>query len=623
MSRSPILAAGLLIIAACSADEPAHVTSDGIARIEPPFWWSGFRHDELQLLVQTRGIAEYTPTVTAAGVSIARVERGDSPNYLFVYLDLGDASPGAFELVFERGDERMAYTYELKRRIDGHVGTFDAGDVIYLVTPDRFANGDPSNDDVAGYEDRVDRDDDFGRHGGDIDGVRQHLDYIADMGFTQVWLNPVLENAMDRRSYHGYAITDYYRVDPRFGTNESYREFVAAAKDKGVGVIMDMVANHTGSGHWWMDDLPTTTWLNVPDSREVTSHARTTHQDPYASDFDKARHTDGWFSDTMPDLNQRDPLLADYLVQNSIWWVEYLGLSGIREDTYPYADKHFMAEWSRRILQEYPDFNMVGEEWSQSPNVVAYWQRGKQNADGYVSHMPGMFDFPLQMTLQKVLTAEEPPWGSVWRPVYELLGHDYLYPEPMNLVILPDNHDMSRIFTQVDEDVGLWRIAMVFYATMRGIPQIYYGTEIQMSHPGTDSHGAIRAEFPGGWNDHDASAFSGKGLSRHQRDAQDFMRKLLNWRKQADVIHYGRFMHYTPIDNAYAYFRYDDDDTIMVILNLDDDEVDLDMTRFAERLRGARRATSVLDDAIVDIEESLELPPRSALLLDIDHGSAP
>ena len=281
-----------------------------------------------------------------------------------------------------------------------------------------------------------------------------------------------------------------------------------------------------------------------------------------------------------------------------------------------------MAEWSRRIMQEYPGFNMVGEDWSQSPNVVSYWQRGKQNADGYVSHLPGVFDFPLQITLQQVLGSADPPWGSIWTPVYELLGHDYLYADPMNLVIMPDNHDMSRLFTQVDEDEDLWRMAMVFYATMRGIPQIYYGTEIQMSHPGTDSHGAIRAEFPGGWDDHDASAFTGAGLSREARDAQAFTRRLLNWRKQADVIHGGRFMHYTPVGNVYAYFRYDDDNTVMVILNLDDDEIDLDMARFAERLQGSTRATSILDESTIDLSEPVELEPRSALLLDIDHGSA-
>ncbi len=618
MTRKLVLAAALLLLAACSKDGPGDALRDGIARVEPPFWWTGFEHTELQLLVHASGIAEFTPSVSGRGVSLARVERGDSPNYLFVYLDTANADAGTFELVFENGDDRIGHTYELRQRIADHVGTYDASDVIYLVTPDRFANGDPSNDDVDGYEDEADRDDDYGRHGGDIEGLRRHLDYVAAMGFTQLWLNPLLENAMEQWSYHGYAITDYYKVDPRFGSNESYREFVAEAKSKGIGVIMDMIANHSGSNHWWMDDLPTATWLNLPETREVTSHARTTNQDPYASDYDKARHADGWFVPTMPDLNQRDPLLADYLIQNSIWWIEYLGLSGIRQDTYPYPDKHFMAEWTRRIMQEYPDFNMVGEEWSASPNVTSYWQRGKQNADGYVSYLPGVFDFPLQIAFRDVLTADEPPWGSVWTPVYELLGHDYLYPEPMNLVIMPDNHDMSRIFTQVDEDEALWRMAMVFYATMRGIPQVYYGTEIQMSHPGTDSHGAIRAEFPGGWDDHDANAFTGEGLTKKARAAQAFTRKLLNWRKETRVIHTGKFMHFTPVGNVYAYFRYDDDDTIMVVLNHGEDDVDLGLARFAERLQGATRARNVLDDKVVRLRKRIKVPARSALVLDIE-----
>lgn len=619
MKRHLVFAVGLLLLAACSSDETVAGAGDGIEHVEPPFWWAGFEHTELQLLVHGGDISDFSPSVSANGISIARVERGDSPNYLFIYLDIGAAGSGEFDIVFADGEEKKTWTYELKERVPGNVGTYDSSDVIYLVTPDRYANGDPSNDNVDRFADEVDRDEEYGRHGGDIEGVRQNLDYISGMGFTQIWVNPILENAMDRASYHGYATTDFYKVDPRFGTNESYRQFVAEARAKGIGVIKDLIVNHAGSRHWWMDDLPTTTWLNVPDTRTRSTHARTTNQDPYASEYDKAGHADGWFADTMPDLNQRDPLFADYLIQNAIWWTEYVGLSGIRQDTYPYPDKHFMTEWTRRIMQEYPDFNMVGEEWSESPNVVSYWQRGKQNADGYVSYLPGVFDFPLQMALKEVLTSGEPPWGSIWTPVYELLGHDYLYPEPMNLVTMPDNHDMSRLFTQVEEDGDLWRMAMVFYATMRGIPQIYYGTEIQMSHPGTDSHDAIREEFPGGWPDHEKNAFTGEGLNDQEHAAQDFTRKLLQWRKQADVIHHGRLMQFTPIANVYAYFRYDDDETVMVIFNLDNDDVDLDLARFAERLRGATRATDILGGDSLDISDLIELEPRSVLLLEIDQ----
>ena len=607
-----VFAAWLLVIVS-----PA-VLAGPIERVEPPSWWTGFEHTELQLLVHGDGISAWSPSVDGDGIVVTRVEKGDSPNYLFIYLDIAAAPAGSFDIVFRNGDERLRHTYELRERIPGHVGSYDSSDVIYLLTPDRFANGDPGNDTVDGYADTLDRDDDYGRHGGDLEGIRQHLQYIADMGFTQVWMNPVLENAMDRASYHGYSTTDYYEVDPRFGSNEEYRELVAAAREKGLGIIMDMIVNHIGSEHWWMDDLPTDTWLNLPETRAVSTHARTTNQDPYASDFDKSGHADGWFVDTMPDLNQRDPLLADYLVQNAIWWTEYLGLSGIRQDTWPYPDKHFMTEWTRRIMQEYPDFNMVGEEWSPSPAIVSYWQRGKQNHDGYVSYLPGVFDFPLQIALQGVLTADEPPWGSVWTPVYELLGHDFLYPEPMNLVIMPDNHDMNRIFTQLDEDVALWRMAIAFYATMRGIPQIFYGTEVLMSHPGTDSHGALRADFPGGWPDHDRNAFTGEGLTDQEQDAQAFMKNLLNWRRQADVIHSGKLMQFTPVGNVYAYFRYDDDDTVMVIFNRGDDTVEFDTARFAERLDGFTHGTDVISGDRIGLSKTLELAPVSVMVLELE-----
>jgi len=607
-----VFAAWLLVIVS-----PA-VLAGPIERVEPPSWWTGFEHTELQLLVHGDGISAWSPSVDGDGIVVTRVEKGDGANHLFIYLDIAAAPEGSFDIVFRNGDERLAHTYELRERIPGYVGSYDSSDVIYLLTPDRFANGDPGNDTVDGYADTLDRDDDYGRHGGDLEGIRQHLQYIADMGFTQVWMNPVLENAMDRASYHGYSTTDYYKVDPRFGSNEEYRELVAAAREKGLGIIMDMIVNHIGSEHWWMDDLPTDTWLNLPETRAVSTHARTTNQDPYASDFDKSGHADGWFVDTMPDLNQRDPLLADYLVQNAIWWTEYLGLSGIRQDTWPYPDKHFMTEWTRRIMQEYPDFNMVGEEWSPSPAIVSYWQRGKQNHDGYVSYLPGVFDFPLQIALQGVLTADEPPWGSVWTPVYELLGHDFLYPEPMNLVIMPDNHDMNRIFTQLDEDVALWRMAIAFYATMRGIPQIFYGTEVLMSHPGTDSHGALRADFPGGWPDHDKNAFTGEGLTDQEQDAQAFMKNLLNWRRQADVIHSGKLMQFTPVGNVYAYFRYDDDDTVMVIFNRGDDTVEFDTARFAERLDGFTHGTDVISGDRIGLSKTLELAPVSVMVLELE-----
>lgn len=620
MNRYSILAASIIFLATCSnASEIG--TLDGIERVEPPFWWQGFKNTELQILVHGDDIAALSPVIDYPGVSVERIENGDSPNYLFIYLNIdASAEPGTFEILLNGKDRSLSYSYELRERRPGaaDVKGFSTADTIYLITPDRFANGDPANDSIDGYTDKLNRSDDYGRHGGDIAGILQNLDYISDMGFTAIWLNPVLENAMPQGSYHGYATTDFYAVDPRLGSNESYRELVTAAGEKGIGTIMDMIVNHAGSQHWWADDLPTADWYNVPDERTVTSHFRTTIQDPYASEYDKSVFADGWFSDSMPDLNQQNPLLADYLTQNAIWWTEYLGLTGIRMDTYSYPDKQFMSKWTQRIVDEYPGFNIVGEEWSTSPTIVSYWQRGKENHDGYESWLPSVMDFPLQIALTEALTQAPKDWGSVWTPVYEILGHDFLYPDPFNLVIFPDNHDMSRIYTQLDEDDQLFRMAMVFYLTMRGIPQIYYGTEILMSHPGTESHGAIREDFPGGWPSDERNAFAGKGLSKKEREAQQFVQRLLNWRKDAEVIHSGGLMQYSPMRDVYAYFRYDNDDTVMVVFNRGEDDVDLDLARFSERLHDSDSAVDVLSGETYDLRSSLSLEPRSVLLLEVE-----
>lgn len=612
--RVPALAA-LVVLVAC-AQVCAAAT---IERVEPPFWWTGFDHRELQLMVYGPGIAEFTPAVDHEQVRISRSERGDSPNYLFVYLDVGDAAAGDFDIVFEAGNETLSHTYTLRERTRTPGRTEGPGtqDVIYLLMPDRFANGDPSNDAVAGYADLPDRDDAYGRHGGDLAGVREHLDYLADLGITQLWLNPVLENAMPDGSYHGYATTDFYLVDPRLGTNEDYRALVAEARERGIGVIMDVIVNHIGREHPWMDDLPTADWINLPEV--YTNHARTTNQGPYASEYDRRLMEDGWFVPTMPDLNQEQPLLGDYLVQNTIFWIEYLGLAGLRVDTWPYPDKHYMAEWTRRILAEYPALGIVGEEWSENPVITSYWQAGKVNHDGYVSYLPSLFDFPLQVALTKALTAEEPAWGSVWMPVYELLAIDYLYPDPTKLVIFPDNHDMSRIFTQLGEDYDLYRMALAFYMTMRGIPQIFYGTEILMSHPGTDSHGVIRSDFPGGWPGDDRNVFTGAGLDERELGAQSFVRRLLEWRRTADVVHSGRLMQFAPEGNVYVFFRYDADDTLMVVMNRGNDSETLDVSRYAERIGDSAAGVDVLSGKRYSVSRDLVVAPRTVLLLELER----
>lgn len=593
-----------------------------IERIEPPFWWAGFEHRELQLMLHGNNISLLTPAVDHEGVSISRVVRVASPNYLFVYLDIGPgAEPGPFDIAFSEGDYRITRTYELRRKNPdaGHVKGFTSADAIYLIMPDRFANGDPNNDEFYFLDDKLDRDDPYGRHGGDLKGIENHLDYIAGMGFTSVWLNPVLEIAMPVASYHGYATTDYYAVDPRLGTNEQLRQLAAKMKARGIGMIMDQAVNHIGSGHWWMDDLPTSDWLNFQGDPVMTPHRRTTNMDPHASEYDKTLHADGWFVESLPDLNQRNPLLADYLIQSSIWWVEYAGLQGIRVGSWPYPEKHFMSEWTRRILQEFPDFNIVGEEWSELPAVTSYWQRGQHKDDAYESFLPSVFDFPTQAAFTRALTGDPESYGGVWMSLYEIVAMDFLYPDPMNLVIFPGNHEMDRIYTQLDENFDLYRMAMVYYATMRGIPQFFYGDEIVASHPGTSSHGELRSDFPGGWDGDTVNAYTGEGLTEKQRDAQQLVRTLLNWRKNNSTIHHGKFMHFAPIGNVYVYFRYDADLTIMVILNRDEETVALDTGRFAERIGDATHGTDVVTGQRFNIEDSLVLEPRSALLLELEH----
>lgn len=618
MRIAPICA----LVLCCLAVLARTAQAQQVERVEPPHWWTGFAHAEVQLMLHGSGIAGLQPELDYPGVELARVERSDNPNYLFLYLRLAPDAPAGHIDIRLRGDGgSVEVPFPLYRRNpdpDWARG-FTAADAIYLVTPDRFANGDPANDNVLGMGDAADRGELCGRHGGDLAGLTDTLDYIQQMGFTAVWLNPVLENRMQRCSYHGYSTTDFYRVDPRFGSNADYRAMADRARELGMGLIMDMITNHIGSGHWWMNDLPAADWLNHPQERPITSHIHATVQDPYASAHDTAAFTDGWFVDTMPDLNQRNVLLGDYLVQNAIWWIETLGLAGIRHDTHPYPDKQFLSLWTGRIMAEYPDFNIVGEEWLPHPVMLSYWQRGKVNRDGYVSQLPSLMDFPLQENLRRSLVAEAADGRHPWRPVYETLAMDTVYPDPFNLVIFPDNHDMSRVFTQLGEDPRLWRMAMVFNATMRGIPQFYYGTEILMRNRASGDHGLIRSDFPGGWPEDDRNAFTGEGLDESERAAQDFTRRLLQWRRDSAVIHSGALMQFVPDGDSYVYFRHDPRYTVMVAFNRGDAPVSLELDRFAERLRGARSAREVLRDETVSLEGPLVLEPRSVRLLEIRH----
>ncbi len=596
------------------------LSAQSIDRIEPPNWWVGMKNPAVQLMIHGERIRDLNPVIKYSGVKITGTHTTENPNYLFVDLTVSNKSkPGTVTIDFYAGRTKLlTEPWKLEAREPGSAERpgVDQSDVIYLITPDRFANGDPSNDTVEGLKEAADRAQKGGRHGGDIEGVRTHLDYIHDMGFTAIWLNPVLENDMYRSSYHGYATTDYYKVDPRFGSNEAYQKLVQESRAMGIKQIMDMIPNHCGSEHWWIHDMPSQDWIHHWDNYTQTNHRKTTPLDLHASAYDLQVFTDGWFVRSMPDLNQRNPLLATYLTQNAIWWVEYLGLSGIRIDTYPYSDPEFSSKYCKAILAEYPHLFIVGECWHMSPAVIAPWQKGFVNKNGYVSNLPFLMDFPLQSTLVHALntiSAGEDPWV----PVYETLAQDDVYASPMDMMIFADNHDMSRIYTQVNEDYDLYRLAMACILTMRGVPQIFYGTEILMDNAGTDEHTIIRSDFPGGWAGDPVNGFSGDGLSDQQQDAQHFMRTLLHWRQTASVIHTGKLMHFAPMDNVYVYFRYDDAKRVMVILNKNKTPYSLDLSPFHEMLTGVSKGRDVLTGKEYEMTEALQLEGEGPLILEL------
>jgi len=590
-----------------------------IERVEPANWWVGMHYNRVELLVHGVGIAAATPRLARAGVAVVDVQRTDNPNYLFITIDIaGDAKPGNINIEFVDGGKVVAtHPWRLDAREPGSAQRrgFSSADAIYLVTPDRFANGDPSNDSAAGMKEAANRANANGRHGGDLAGIRRHLDYIAGMGFTQLWPTPFLENNQPEYSYHGYAITDLYRTDPRMGRNEDVRALSREAKAKGVGLVMDIVLNHIGSQHWWMRDLPAKDWINHGGTFAPTNHRRTTIQDPHAAPADRAAFTDGWFVSAMPDLNQRNPHLARYLIQNTLWWIEYAGLSGIREDTFGYADTRFLGDWAKAVLDEYPNFSMVGEEWSINPAIVAHWQHGKANPGGHVPHMPSMMDFPVHIALRNALVQPESS-ETGWIGLYEMLANDFLYPDPGALVVFAENHDTSRLLAHVDGDLALWKLGMAYLATVRGTPQFYYGSEVLLRGPKERNDGLLRADMPGGWTSDRANAFTGAGLSAAQRDAQAYIRALFNWRKRNPLLHTGKLTHFAPQEGVYVYFRHDGARSVMVVLNKNATANSLSLDRFAGFLHG-RDAREALTGKVVMLGATLSLPAKSATLLEI------
>ncbi|APZ47764.1 alpha-amlyase [Polaribacter reichenbachii] len=636
--RNIFLVLSVIVFISCNNTETkkdvseVSVSNTFLERVEPLHWWVNMKNTSLQLLVKEENIGQSEPSISYPGVTIKKVNKAKSNNYLFLDLDIdATTKSGKFDITFIFDDQTTkTHTYELKQRqktADEYVG-FNSTDAIYLITPDRFTNADESNDINKNLkETTIDRTDGYKRHGGDLQGIINGIDYIADLGFTTVWPTPVLENNMYQGSYHGYAITDYYSVDPRFGNLSDYKNLADKLREKGMKLIMDQVANHCGLEHWWMKDLPFEDWVNHQKNYEDnienwnyktninSNHRRTTNQDLYASESDRKGNNEGWFVATMPDLNQRNPFMANYIIQNSIWWIETLGLGGIRQDTYPYPDKDFMANWAGAIMEEYPNFSIVGEEWSYNPLLVGYWQTGADNKDGYESNLKSTMDFPMQKAIIEGINEEE-SWDKGLVKLYEGLANDFYYATPKDIMIFLDNHDKSRLFTEVKEDVVNAKMALSYMLMLPRIPQIYYGTEILMddtANPG--DHGLIRTDFPGGFKGDKINAFTGLGLTDDQKSMQDFVSKVLNYRKNSDAIQDGKTIHFAPFMNTYFLFRIKNDETVVHIINKNEKPIIIDLKRYKEVGLDGKKLKNIVTGEEFLWNDAIQLSEKGSVIL--------
>jgi len=601
-----------------------------IDRLEPMNWWVGFESPELQILVYGPEVSTSRVAIEYPGVTLKSVQIPENPNYLFLNLTLDPKTPaGIMPITFKRGRQVLTVDYPLLERSGSTTRAqgFDASDVIYLIMPDRFANGNPENDSIHGMLEKADRNEPFGRHGGDLAGVRKNLDYISDLGMTALWLTPIFENdmpgnyAIGAGFYHGYAATDMYKVDRRFGTNDEFKSLVEESQRRGMKVIMDMIHNHVGTEHWFIKDKPSSDWVHDQLVHGNTNYRTSTIMDPYASDFDKHATVKGWFVDEMPDLDQRNEFLATYLIQNTLWWIEYSGIDGIRMDTHPYPYKEYMARWTHRVLQEFPDFNIVGEAWMPNVATTAFWQYDFPDRNGYNSFLPSVTDFPLYYAVTQAFT-EENGWDTGISKLYYTLSQDFLYTDPLLNVIFVDNHDLNRYFSSVGENPNTFKMGLAFILTTRGIPQLFYGTEIMMAGAGRDPE--KRRDFPGGWIGDTHNAFTsdgrvGLGIERGLpvQETYDYLRRIVTWRKSATAIHNGNLTHFVPDGDVYVYFRYNEEQRVLVAINSGSQTATLNYNRYKELMDGFSEGIDITTDTVISDLKAIQIPGRTTLILDL------
>lgn len=594
-----------------------------IQKIEPEFWWSGMKNSELQLLIYGKNINDLQPECPN-GIQIKEVKKVENPNYLFVTIDTKNVAPGKVKLNFKKDSKIVkTFDYEFKERQQNSANrnSYNSSDVIYLLMPDRFANGNPTNDSTKDTSEKANRNNENGRHGGDISGIIKNIDYLQDLGVTTVWSTPLLEDNEPDYSYHGYAQSDYYKIDPRYGTNNDYKNLADELHKRKMKLVMDYVTNHWGSKSWMIQDLPSKDWIHFWNEDKSgfkrSNYRMTTQFDTNASKIDSENCMDGWFDTTMPDMNQSNPLVVNYMAQNAIWWIEFAGLDGLRVDTYSYNDKKGIAEWTKRITDEYPNLNIVGEVWMHNQAQMAYWQKDSKIAaiESYNSHLPSVMDFTLHDAIGQVFR-EDSGWDSGMQRVYDNFANDFLYPNINNILVFAENHDTQR-FNEIYSDIRNYKLAMSLILTIRGIPQLYYGSEIGMKGDKGKGDSDIRKDFPGGWIGDQNNAFTNSGRTKAQNDYFDFTKKLLNWRKGKSVIHNGKTLHYVPENNVYVYFRYNENDRVMVVINNNNLEQNLDLKQFSEGIKNFSKGKDIISDNDFDLKTNLSVPAKSSLILEL------
>ncbi len=598
--------------------------STDIQHVEPTHWWLGLKNKSLQIMVHGKGIGSTEVSSTAPGWKLQKVHRSGNPNYLFLDFEFtAQAKPGVYKIGFKSGSKTQFIDYEIRGKNEMAAGArgFDASDVMYLIMPDRFSNGNPGNDFPEGALEKPDREAPFGRHGGDLAGIENHLDYIRDLGVTAIWLNPVIANNQTQSSYHGYSFTDFYKIDTRLGTLQEYKRLIEKCHQNGLKMVQDMVANHIGTGHWWMSDMPAEDWVHPAGNPLVRTNFKIeTVVDPNASPKEREIFEKGWFDVSMPDLNQTNLFVAKYLIQNTIWWICETGIDGIRMDTYPYNDKEYMARWCREVLREFPAFGITGEIWVDQPAVCAYFTEGGLVRDGYKGTLPSSTDFPLYFALSKGLS-EEGGWEAGLNRVYVALSQDFLYKDAAKNVTFIDNHDLSRFITTQKGNVAKLKQGLAMLLTIRGIPQLYYGAEILMAGDGA-SHPDVRKDFPGGWPGDSLNLFSESGRRENVDSVFRYFQHLLKWRKTSQAVHKGSFRQFIPVDNQYAYLRKYQNEMVLVVVNGNDKPGKLDLNRLADEWAGKYRkeVIEVISGEKFDLSgNELSLPARGLMIFEFKN----